>query len=123
MQTLRHPVFLSCVLLFLVNQGLELMHIYIPFLFSYLDDLLVMPIVLTLALAAERAYFRNSRFVLPWTYVAGAVLAFGVCFEALLPLISLRHKADLLDVLAYAVGAVLFHLHINQPLHSADSQS
>lgn len=115
MQTLRQPVFLICVFLFVVNQGLERAHIHIPFLFSYLDDLLVMPIVLTLALAAERAYFRDSHFVLPGTYVAGAVGAFSIFFELLLPPFFPKHTADWLDIVAYTLGAILFQLMLNKP--------
>jgi hypothetical protein len=116
MRTLRQPLFLACVLLFLINQGLELSSVFIPLLFSYLDDLLAMPIVLTIILAAERIYFRNNNFVLPLGWVVGAVVAFSVFFELMLPPFSQKHTADWLDAVAYSVGAVLFHLIINKPL-------
>ncbi|MBD1397459.1 magnesium citrate secondary transporter [Pontibacter sp. JH31] len=123
MRTLRHPVYLICVLLFMVNQALELAHVFIPLLFSYLDDLLAMPMVLTLILAAERAYFRNGSFVLPWTWVAGAVAAFAFFFELVLPPFSPKHTADWLDAVAYTCGGALFFFTINQPLRTRDTHS
>lgn len=116
MRTLRHPVFLLCLLLFCANQALEQSGIYLEPLLSYLDDLLAMPVVLTLILAAERAYFRNSSFVLPLSYTCAAVLLFSIFFEGIFPLVSVRHTADVWDIAAYAAGAVLFHVIINKPL-------
>ncbi|MDX5481196.1 MAG: magnesium citrate secondary transporter [Hymenobacteraceae bacterium] len=123
MRTLRHPIFLVCALLFLLNQALELALVFIPVLFSYLDDLLAMPIVLTVVLAAERAYFRDNSFVLPWTWVAGTVAAFAIVFEIALPPFSPKHTADWLDAVAYTLGAVLFFFTINQPLRTTDSHT
>jgi hypothetical protein len=123
MRTLRHPLFLICVLLFLINQLLEQAHVFIPLLFSYLDDLLAMPIVLTLILAAERAYFGDNSFVLPPAWVVLAILAFSVFFELVLPPFFPKHTADWLDVLAYALGALLFHITINKPLPAAKTPS
>jgi hypothetical protein len=116
MRTLRHPIFLVSVLLFLINQALEQAGVFIPLLFSYLDDLLAMPIVLTIILAAERIYFRNNSFVLPLGWVIGAVVAFSIFFELMLPPFFQKHTADWLDVVAYSVGAVVFHFTINKPL-------
>ncbi|WP_114777646.1 magnesium citrate secondary transporter [Botryobacter ruber] len=117
MQTLRHPFFLLCFVLFCLNQLLELAGRHIWPLHAYLDDLLCMPVVLTLALAAERVYFKNPGFVLPVAYVAGAVAAFAVIFELLLPLLTTKHTADLPDVLLYGLGAFAFQALLNKPLH------
>ncbi|MFD2246708.1 magnesium citrate secondary transporter [Pontibacter ruber] len=121
MATLRHPAFILAVALFCINQALELANVYIRPLHTYLDDLLCMPVILTLALAAERAYFRNNRFVFPFHYIAGAVLGYSICFELLLPQLSPKYTADLLDVVAYTLGAVLFRYTINKPLKQAGS--
>lgn len=123
MRTLRHPVFLFFALLFLINQALELGGVFIPLLFSYLDDLLAMPLVLTLILAAERTYFRNNSFVLPGSWVAIAVVAFSVFFEILLPPFFPKHTADWLDVVAYTLGGALFYITINKPLSSTNTPS
>lgn len=116
MRTLLHPVFLICVFLFIGNQALELAGLYFPLLFSYLDDLLAMPIVLTIILAVERIYFQNDSFVMPLAWLAGAVVAFSIFFELLLPPIYSKHTADWLDVVAYTLGALVFQFTINKPL-------
>ncbi|WP_162428073.1 magnesium citrate secondary transporter [Pontibacter pudoricolor] len=114
MRTFAHPVFIACLTLFCLNQLLEWQHVYIAPLHSYLDDVLCMPVVLTVALAAERVYFGNYSFVLPLYYSLWAVLLFSIFFELLLPRLSDLYTADVWDVLCYSCGAVLFHFSINK---------
>lgn len=120
MRTFAHPVFIVCLLLFCLNQLLEWQQIYIALLPAYLDDALCMPLVLTIALAAERGYFGNYSLVLPLKYSVWAVLLFGIYFELLLPLISPVYTSDALDVLFYSIGAIVFQLTINKPLKPAN---
>ena len=54
LKTLSSPLFLVASCIFLVNRWSEFYGIYIPFVNSYLDDLMLMPIVLTMALAGMR---------------------------------------------------------------------
>lgn len=117
MRTLQNPVFLISFFLFCVNQLLELNSIYVKPLYSYLDDLLCLPIVLTLVLTVERMYFKNNRFVFSWHYTGAAVVLFAVFFELLLPSFSHRHTSDVLDIAFYMAGAVLFHTTINKPVY------
>ncbi len=116
MQTLLHPVFILCLILACANQVLELNKVYIWPLHTHADDLLALPLTLTVALAAERAYFRNPCFTLPLHYTLLAVLLFSVVFEGLLPLLHTRYTADWWDIPAYAVGALVFQLTLNKPL-------
>ncbi|TXK33742.1 hypothetical protein FVR03_18975 [Pontibacter qinzhouensis] len=116
MQTLRHPFFLLCFFLFLLNQVLELAGFYIWPLHTHLDDLLCLPLVLTLVLSVERRYFNSPEFVLPLSYVLSAFVFITVVFELLLPLFYTRFTADAFDVLAYAAGGITFHLLLNKPL-------
>jgi hypothetical protein len=122
MKLLRHPLFILAVLLFLTNQWLEYSGIYIPLLFSYLDDLLVMPIVLTLTLLFQRSVtYRNQAYVFsPW-HVVVAIVYFALVFEVVLPRYSERYTADPFDVLAYTAGGFLFYTFINQPATSRNS--
>ncbi|TPE45579.1 magnesium citrate secondary transporter [Pontibacter mangrovi] len=113
MANLRQPLFIILALLALGNQLLELFGIIIWPLHAHLDDLLVLPLTLALALTAERLYFQNPYFVLPWRYTLLALLLFSLVFEALLPLLHHRYTADALDVLAYAAGAVVFERWMN----------
>ncbi|MDX5481587.1 MAG: hypothetical protein LPK07_07870 [Hymenobacteraceae bacterium] len=112
---LRHPFFLICLVLFCLNQLLELQQLYIWPLYAYLDDLLCLPITLTMALAGERAYFRSPAFTLPKRYILLAFLLFTVVFEGILPLFSARYTADVLDIAAYALGGYAFQYILNKP--------
>ncbi|GAB3194933.1 hypothetical protein GCM10027293_04280 [Pontibacter aydingkolensis] len=95
---------------------LELLHIYIWPLHTHLDDLLCMPVILTLILAAERLYFRNPYFVLPRHYIVVSVLLFSIVFEGILPLLAAKYTADAWDIVAYVVGALIFHKNINRSM-------
>ncbi|MCX2740537.1 hypothetical protein [Pontibacter anaerobius] len=98
------------------NQLLELTGVYLWPLHTHLDDLLVLPLALTVALAAERLYFRNPYFVLPLYHTLLALLLFSVVFEGLLPLLHQKYTADPWDVLAYTTGAFIFQRWMNRPL-------
>lgn len=116
MDTLRHPLFILCFVLWLANQLLEQNHIYIRPLYAYLDDLLCLPLILTFILAVQRAYFGDKRMTIPAAHTLLAVVAISVCFEGILPCFSEVYTADAWDVLAYTSGALLFHLFLNKPL-------
>ena len=115
-RTLQHPLFLFSLLLFCLNRVLEQAQVFIWPLYAYLDDLLCLPLTLSLILAVQRTYFQNQSMALPVRHIVFAVAAFGICFELLLPLYKPLYTADLVDVLAYAFGAIAFHLFMNKPL-------
>lgn len=120
MKTLRQPYFLLCLTLFVLNQLLEWQQLYFRPLYSYLDDLLCLPLSLTLALAAERTYFHSPKFILKKSHILLAVLLFSIVFEVVLPYFSWTYTADVLDVAAYGLGALFFYLTINKPLKTND---
>jgi hypothetical protein len=116
MRILRHPLFLLCALLFCLNRALELGQVYIWPLYAYLDDLLCLPLTLSVILAAQRAYFKDDEMTVPLAHIAFAVTAFSLFFEVLLPLYKKLYTADVLDIGAYALGAVFFQVYMNRPL-------
>lgn len=122
MQSLRHPFFLIFFALFCLNQFLEQVQVYVWPLHAYLDDLLCLPISLQIILAVQRAYFKNPAMVLPVQHIAFAVAAYSVCFEWLLPRYEPVYTSDPWDVLAYAIGAFVFHAFLNKPLRKANFQ-
>jgi len=81
---------------------------------SYLGDLLCLPLLLSLALAAHRGLI-DRRGTLPVAWLVGAWASVSVWFEGLLPLWSPRAVGDPFDVLAYGLGAWLFHHWLNRP--------
>jgi hypothetical protein len=111
-RTLTNPVFLTCLLLASINQTLEKgLGVSIPVVHGYLDDLLCFPIGLTLGLAAYRIVWPNYRLTL-W-HIWPVVFIYSVYFEWYLPQTSTNYTSDLLDVLMYVLGALIFQRFIN----------
>jgi hypothetical protein len=119
---LGHPLVAAGALLY---AGLRLnrhwLHHPVPSLLSaYLGDLLCMPLLLSLLLAAHRLLI-NRRGTLPVAWLVGAWAYVAVWFEGLLPLWSPQAVADPLDVVAYALGTWAFHHWLNRLPRSAAS--
>ena len=111
-RTLLNPVFLLCLVLAIVNQILEkAFGVFIPVVHSYLDDLICLPIVLTLGLAVYRIVWPTYRLRL-W-HMIPVFVVYSIYFEWYLPQISLAYTSDLFDVLAYTGGLTIFSYFIN----------
>ena len=113
---LRHPLFWGCAGLY---GGYQLNHYWLhqplpPAITSYLRDLLCLPLMLGLALAAHQlVYGRQARLPASWVLAAWAAVA--LWFEVLLPRWAPHAVADAWDVLAYGVGALIFQRWLNRP--------
>lgn len=82
----------------------------------HLADALALPLELTLMLSGMRRwYFRNPAFVLPTSWIISFWLVTSVWFEGILPRYDARATADPLDVVAYAVGGLVFWRWMNRP--------
>jgi hypothetical protein len=113
---LLHPFFLLCCSLFIANQVAERTGHGLPLLSAYLDDLLCLPIVLTITLFLMQRYALGQLdYRLPDGYLLLTFLIFSVVFEGLLPLLSPVYVRDAWDVVAYAAGGILFRQLINVP--------
>ena len=113
----RRPLFRGGVLLFGGQQLLRhILVVPIPALLqAYLGDVVSMPLILTLALVAQRRLVARSRtFVFPDSWLLLAWAYVSVWFEALLPYFSNKAVADPLDVVAYAVGTLAFRRWLNR---------
>jgi hypothetical protein len=83
---------------------------------SYLADVLTLPLELTLALyCMRRWYFRNPRFVLPASWIFSSWVVMAIWFEGILPMHDARATADPFDVVAYALGGLIFWRWMNRP--------
>ena len=120
---LRHPVFVVGVLaylgLLLYKKNSALVAGWpapAALLRAHLADVLALPLLLTLALwGLRRYYFRRPAFVLPRSWIFSAWLVFSLWFEWLLPRLDARATADWRDVLAYALGGLVFARFMNHP--------
>jgi hypothetical protein len=114
-RTLFHPLFIIIILLSGSNKLIELSGIYIPLVHAYMDDLFCIPFVLTPTLYLMRRFiFNNGNYTLGKLQIAAAVVYCTVLFELILPQLSLKYTADVLDVVCYILGAILFHYFINR---------
>ncbi|RFP66569.1 hypothetical protein D0N36_02340 [Hymenobacter lapidiphilus] len=124
---LRHPLFVAGVvtylLLILYKTGSPLVAGWPQppvLLRAHLADALALPLLLTLELwGLRRFYFRQPAFVLPRSWIFSSWLAFSLWFEWLLPRFDARATADWRDVLAYALGGLVFARWMNRPASRA----
>jgi maltodextrin utilization protein YvdJ len=117
MRILRNPFFVLAALLFWTTYILEFFRIYtFPFVHAYLDDILALPVILTLVVAVQRQWiYRNPSYVLSKFQVFFAVLYVSVLFEGILPALSARYTRDSWDIPGYILGALIFYWFINRP--------
>ena len=115
MAVLRSPVFIICLVLFLLHQIMQkILHITFSFADSYLDNLLAMPIILTLLLAERRWLFKKgSNYQIPVIDIVVATLYIIFITEVVFPLLSKNFTADWKDLLFYALGSFVFYNTIN----------
>ena len=115
---LCHPLVLGAALAYAaLRLNRSWLHQPLPLVVtSYLADLLCLPLLLSLALAAHRRLI-DHRGTLPVVWLVGAWVSVSVWFEGLLPLWSPRAVADPLDVVAYALGAWAFQHWLNRPVN------
>lgn len=114
-QNIKHPIFLLCCILFIIHQVIQKgFGIDIPYVHSYLDDVLVMPIILTLILVERRRLFLWGKdFSFSAIETIGLVISFSLIFEFLFPYISIKFTFDWWDFLAYAFGGVIYYKYLN----------
>jgi hypothetical protein len=120
MKILKHPLFIIAVLLFLLNQVLERTGVFLPYVHSYLDDLLCMPVTLTMALFLQQKFMRSPDYVFSKNHVAVVVIFYAIFFEVWLPEHSAHYTSDPLDAIAYAAGGLVFYFFINNNFKVSD---
>lgn len=117
MNILKSPVFILCVVLFILHQFVQKTgYLQIAFLDAYLDCFLAMPVILTLLLAERQWLFKKGyQYRLSPLMIVMATAYIIMVTEILFPIISTNFTADWLDVVFYIAGSILFHYTINKP--------
>lgn len=111
------PIFWISLVMFIISQLLEANGIFIPWVHSYLDDILCSPIVLGFALFMQQQFtYRNPKYVLTKGMIVLFVAWYSLIFEVLLPLKASRFHSDFFDVIAYSIGAYLYYVYGNKPV-------
>ena len=97
-----------------MNRLLGFYGVHVPFIHSYLDDVLVLPIVLGIMLLLFRKYIvLDEHYQFPFMYVIASVMLYASVFEYYLPKHSVRFTSDPLDIAAYALGGLFFFFFMN----------
>ncbi len=103
------------VLTFIVHQILQLgFNLAIPFIDSYLDPFLFLPIILGLYLQERRWVLQDNFYMLDTFSFLGISLILCVLVEVVYPYLNHGYIFDIYDIPAYGVGSVYFHFTINK---------
>ncbi|GMQ27702.1 hypothetical protein Aconfl_03440 [Algoriphagus confluentis] len=116
MHVIKNPYFFIPVVFFAGNQVLEKgFGIFIPWIHSYLDDLLALPVILGITLQIYRwIHPMRETFRLKKEHVFVAFLYVSLVFEGILPWYSDHYVRDYWDILCYGIGSFVFYFKINR---------
>jgi hypothetical protein len=110
------PLFfsISCCA-FLIHQFVErILRINIPFIDSYLDPLLIMPILLHLVVLERRIVLKNASYRLPLLHITGYFILICLFGEVIFPYINSAFISDLWDIFFYAIGTLFYIIMSNK---------
>ena len=125
MKVLTSPVFIICALLFVVHQVLQKgLDITFPLFDRYLDNLLAMPIILSLLLVERQYLFKRGKaYRLSTLDVVVATVFIALISEIIFPLLSQDFTTDWWDIVFLGLGSLIFYTTINTiPKKSKDHQ-
>lgn len=111
LKALRSPLFLSASVIFFLNQSLESLEFSHFLLRGYLDDLVVVPIILSIAVSLMRMVYKNENLKLDLGMIITSVVLLAILFELILPLYSPVYTNDLYDILCYTFGGVIYRVY------------
>ncbi len=110
------PGFSFLLMIFALNQLVETKGIYIPYIHSYLDDLIAVPIMMGgMLVFQQQITYRKPSYTFSKWHVVFMVLLLSLYFEWYAPGRKDNHYADVFDVLAYSIGGVVFFKWQNKP--------
>jgi uncharacterized membrane protein len=104
LKQLLHPIFLLLVGVFLAHQVLQYYDLSTPFLRSYLDDVLAIPVLFYLSQTTLRVMYKSTHLQLDWGMQITGMVLLVVVLEWIMPQVSSNYTRDGWDVLAYAIG-------------------
>jgi hypothetical protein len=107
---LSSNVFIASCFLFVGSQLFQWTTNEPSFVHSYLDDLVVMPILLTITCVFLRIVFKQENLQLELPMIVSAFILLSIVFEFVLPRYSSNFYADKWDVVCYGIGTVVYIL-------------
>lgn len=100
--------FIILFLIFIIHQVILKAGIIIPIFSNYLDDLLCIPISMSIALLIHQKVIKNVNYRFNWLHILMSILFFSLIFELILPFISTRFHGDPFDIFVYILGGIIF---------------
>lgn len=76
----------------------------------YLNDFLIIPIVLTISLYILRWSKNNKNYHIPLSIVLYSCFMYSFLFECFLPKFHLRYTSDFIDVILYFASGIIFYI-------------
>lgn len=76
---------------------------------NYVNDFLIIPIVLTICLFILIKTKNNQKYKIPLPVILYLCFLYSVLFEFILPSYLARYTKDYLDVLLYFTGGIVFY--------------
>lgn len=107
--------FIIALALAIAHQVLQkILQVSIPFVDSYLDPLLFLPILLHLILLERRYVFgKGSDYTFSWPQIIMVSVLISVVCEVLFPRWSPSFTADYKDTVCYFIGGIVFGIFFN----------
>jgi hypothetical protein len=111
----KYFYFIIAVIVWLIHLILIVSNLHFKFLDNYIDDFVLLPIILSVALILQRNFVtKNIHFVFNKKLVIFSCIYFCIVFELIIPSISPYFTKDWFDCIAYGVGALYFQKLINK---------
>jgi len=104
------PLFLG-----ISHQILVINYINIEWLDCYLDDLVVLPILLGISLIVQQNFITNYSFIINFKTIVFCILYFSFAFEVVIPIFNQHYTSDWKDCMAYTIGGLYFYFFQNKP--------
>lgn len=102
-------LFILLTLIFLAYKLIETIYPAIPFLHTYLEDLVAIPLILKTALIIVQGIIgRKKTIEISASEILIITGLFSVYYELLLPTFNEQFYSDPLDVICYFIGALFF---------------
>lgn len=110
--------------IFLLNLFLLHLPLQLPVFFSaHLNDLLCMPVILSICLFLIRKISNKDALRIPLFSAFSLAAFYSVYFELYLPEVTSRYTSDVIDVVLYFIGAFIFWLvQRREPLSKLQQQ-
>lgn len=104
-------LFWVCFTIFMLNLLLLNLNNMLPeFFSSYLNDLLCLPIVLSICLFVIRFFSKYEQIKISLFSAFSLAALYSIYFEIYLPDVTERYTSDVVDVILYFTGAFVFWL-------------